>query len=159
PRQRQQWHSVGTPANAPVAHYRENCLGDRLGYDCSMAHGSLRPCYKFLAGLMRLAVLLPKGRNTEIGAHRLERDVFPHEDIELLAEIELAGCAACRCTKHAIDIEETLLRLRDRREPHSDVELQDSEEQEHEAIVSNVAGLKRSLLDLALWIDAVSGED
>jgi hypothetical protein len=39
------------------------------------------------------------------------------------------------------------------------VKLQDAEEQEHETVAAREAGLKRGLLDLALGVDVVAGDD
>src|SRR5215212_10667567 len=80
------------------------------------------------------------------------------KDVEAVPDVDTAGCAALGGPKHCFHLEESALALGNRRDAETQVELEDTEEQEQEAVVAGESGLKGSLLDFSLGLHAVAGQ-
>src|SRR5690349_5262923 len=78
------------------------------------------------------------------------------EVIEAVSEVDAAGGAALEGAKHRFHVEQPAVPFCDRRDANAEVELEDAEEQEQEAVVARESSLERGLLDLVLGLGAVA---
>src|SRR5262249_51475277 len=92
-------------------------------------------------------------------AHLIHGQRRDRERIPVIAEVDLAGGPAPRGAQHLVGFEQARLGVRDRRHLHPEMELDDHEHQERETVLADEAALERTLLDLALGVGVVTGED
>jgi len=77
----------------------------------------------------------------------------------VVAQVHLAGGAPLRGPEHLRHVEQARESIRHRRHLHAEMELDDHEHQEREAVFPDEPALERALLDLALGPRVVARED
>src|SRR5262249_45948565 len=98
-------------------------------------------------------------RNRELLAHILEWPLRIRPEVPAVAQILVARRAARQRDHDLVDVEVSDLGVRDGRDLEAEVKLGDREEEEHETVVPDISRLERGLLQLALGIRVVAGED
>src|SRR5262245_31604530 len=99
-----------------------------------------------------------KGRDPVFGPELLHGYIRYGERVPVVAEVHFAGRAPLRCAQNLGHVEEPGVAIRYRRHLHAEVELDDHEHQECEAVLPDKAALERTLLDLALGPRVVTRE-